>query len=101
MSHERIERLIAGVLLGFALLTRLSAQAAELNALSLEQSQTFAVSQNRDIRKASLEVEKTTASLKSIMASRYPSITTLTFWGQQLNTPNYQNFAALPAYFNP
>ena len=69
--------------------------------LTLDQSQSLALTQNRDIKRARLEVSRSEAALKSIIATRYPKISALTFWGEQVTQPHGANFAVLPGVFQP
>jgi len=70
-------------------------------SVSMNEAQAMALRQNRDVLEASLEVSRTQATLKSIVATRFPKILALAFTGQQLNDPYGWNTAVLPAVFQP
>jgi outer membrane protein len=87
----------------------LRANCQELRALataplSLEETQKYALTQNREIKEATYEVTKKEAAIRVIIAQRYPKLLGFVFGGQQLNRDpgNYPfNFAALPAVLEP
>lgn len=83
-----------------ALASATVSQAAEAS-LTLATTQQLALNQNRDIKQAALEVSKSEASLKSIIATRYPKLSAIVFWGQQVNRPFPENLAVLPGIFQP
>jgi outer membrane protein TolC len=70
-------------------------------SVSMNEAQAIALRQNRDVIRASLEVQKTAAHLKSVVATRYPKLLAFVFTGQNASVPNGQNIAALPAVFQP
>ena len=70
-------------------------------ALSLNDVQGIALAQNPEVLQASLEVSRSTATLKSIIAQRYPKMVSLTFIGQQVTSGYSQNLAVLPGIFEP
>ena len=69
--------------------------------LALKDVQTIALKQNPDILQAALEVTRANATLKSIIAQRYPKMSSLTFVSQQVTSGYYQNLAVLPGIFQP
>lgn len=72
--------------------------------LSLDEAQRIALKQNPEVLQAALEVNKSTAHLKSIIAQRYPQILAIAFEGQQVNSvagKYLENLAVLPAVFQP
>lgn len=69
--------------------------------LSLDQTKTFAINQNRDIRRAVLEVSKTEAALRAVITTRYPQLLALTYMGEQANRPHDAQGAVLPAVLEP
>jgi outer membrane protein len=75
---------------------------AQLKAtISMNEAQSLALRQNRDVLEASLEVSKTEAILKSVVATRYPKILGVAFVGQQVTNPQGQNVLVLPGVFQP
>lgn len=70
-------------------------------SISLAEAQNLALKQNRDVLQAGVEISRNEAKLKSVIAERFPKITTLTFAGQQVNSGYYRNFATLPGVFQP
>jgi outer membrane protein len=80
-----------------------SSLAAAENALTLEETQSLANSQNRDVQRAVLEVSRSQANLRSVMATRYPKLITLAFVGQQVtNLDGYpRNLALFPGALQP
>jgi outer membrane protein len=86
------------------LLLNLRPLAAAEKALSLEDTQSFAINQNRDIRRAVLEVSKDQATLRSVISTRYPKLLVLGGVGQQVNSENghyLRNYAFLPGALQP
>jgi outer membrane protein TolC len=69
--------------------------------MPLSEAQALALRQNPDVLQAALEVNRNTATLKSIIAQRYPKILALTFIGQQVTSNYGQPLAALPGVFEP
>jgi outer membrane protein TolC len=72
-----------------------------LSGLPLTTVQSMALRQNPEVLQAELEVNKTTAHLKSIIAQRYPKLLALTFIGQQVTSNYVRNLAVLPGVFQP
>jgi outer membrane protein TolC len=70
-------------------------------ALSLHDIETLAVKRNREVQQANLEVSKMEAALRAVQTRRLPSINSLTFWGQQVDSGYKQNLASLPGVFEP
>jgi outer membrane protein len=69
--------------------------------MALSDAQTLALRQNPDVLQASLEVNRSTATLKSIITLRYPKILGFAFVGQQVTSNYPQNLAVLPGVFQP
>jgi outer membrane protein TolC len=69
--------------------------------MALSDAQSLALRQNPDILQATLEVNRSTATLKSIIAQRYPKILGLAFVGQQVTENFPRDVAALPGVFQP
>jgi outer membrane protein TolC len=69
--------------------------------ITLNEAQDIALSQNRDVQQAVLEISRNEALMKSVMAQRYPKISSLTFFGQQADSPYTRDFATLPGVFQP
>jgi outer membrane protein len=69
--------------------------------ITLNEAQDIALTQNRDVQQAILEVSRNDALMKSVIAQRYPKLLSFTFVGQQLNNPYPYNFATLPGVFQP
>jgi outer membrane protein len=70
-------------------------------SVSLNQAETIALRQNREVLEASLEVSKSEASLKAVVASRYPQILAIAYVGQQISDGTPENVVALPGVFQP
>ena len=70
-------------------------------SVSMNQAQAMALTQNRDVTRASLEVRKTEANLKAILTTRYPKLLALAFTGQSVAYPEVVNTVVLPAVFQP
>jgi len=75
--------------------------AAAEPTLSLDETQSLAVSQNRDVRRAILEVNKTQAALRAVITTRYPKLLALGFIGQQVNQSYPRDGVLFPGAFQP
>jgi outer membrane protein TolC len=79
----------------------ITANQSVAGSLSLPEVQQTALKKNRDVQRARIEVTRTEAILRSIKASRLPSILVVGFAGQQVDRPFGQNLALLPAAVGP
>jgi outer membrane protein len=70
-------------------------------SVSMNEAQAIALKQNRDVLEASLEVRRTEATLKSVVATRFPKILALAFTGQQFNSNYGWDTAVLPGVLQP
>jgi len=68
---------------------------------SLHDIESLAVKGNREVQQAKLEVSKSEAALRAVQTRRLPSFSSITFWGQQVDSGYRQNLAALPGVFEP
>jgi outer membrane protein TolC len=79
----------------------ITANQSVASSLTLPDVQETALKKNRDVQRARIEVSRTEAVLKSIKASRLPSVLVIGFAGQQVDSPFGQNLALLPGVFGP